>query len=87
MKTLTSNVKQYQLFDTTTRWQRLSLLVELGGQALDELREHRAEPTLQPWFVAVKEMAAIKQVNFYHSDGDWLWDVLRSEPSVQHELG
>ncbi len=87
MKALDTNVKQYRLFDTTTRWQRLSLLVELGGYALDEFNERGVLPKFQPWFVSVKEMAAMKQVNFDHSDAEWLWDVLRSESSVQRELG
>lgn len=78
---------QYHLFDTTARWQRMSVLIELGGAALDEFKDRAATPEFQPWFVAVKEMATIKQVNLAQADAEWLWDVLRSEPSVQAEFG
>ena len=78
---------QYHLFDTTTRWQRIAVLIELGGEALDAFKDGEAAPEFQPWFVAVKEKTAIKQINFAHADAEWLWDVLRSEPSVQREFG
>ena len=78
---------QYKLFDTTTRWQRLSVLIEMAGEILEDLTHRGLEATFQPWFVALKEKASIKQVNLDHSDAEWLWDVLRSEPSVQREFG
>ena len=78
---------QYRLFDTTTRWQRLAAIIELGGEVLEQLHREQGTVPFQPWFVAAKEKAAIKQLSLSQTDAEWIWEVLRSEPSVQRDFG